>query len=100
MNRLFSQKTFKDNHMLRVGAPFITFMLLGAYGLSFVVDTKVRRSDKGKEVKPTTHGDKYKVEKKPFNLEEELEVRETVHTYFVCSISSPRSEMSLFDHRK
>lgn len=68
------RKWLFEHHLFRVGAPFISFMLLGAYGLSFVIDTRVRRSDKGKEVKAIAQNEKYKVEKKPFNLEEEVEV--------------------------
>lgn len=63
----------RKHHLFRYGVPFVGFMVLGSVGLSKVVDVRVRRSDRGKEVRPQKT-QKYNANKKAFSLEEEVEV--------------------------
>ena len=39
------------NHWVRYGLPFVSFCVLGTYGLSVMIDNRIRREDEGRNVK-------------------------------------------------
>lgn len=61
----------RNRQFVRLGLPFLAFVLIGTAGLSVLIDSRLKSADKGREIKDTT---KYKKEKKQFSLEDELKV--------------------------